>query len=157
MSSNSDAANGNPNASTGTSSTGTKDWKPYTVPYTGGGAIPTDRGWVPSAWVVGPGAARAPNGLAFPAAAGSANAIVPGRDPEGQTRLHEPAGVFSVSPPQQQQAPRSSTREGEGDGDRGRESQRESQRETETKTEREARKSCSGQGRGQAGGLDACI
>ncbi|RYP92293.1 hypothetical protein DL770_001606 [Monosporascus sp. CRB-9-2] len=152
MPSDSNNTSGTSNASTGTSSTGTKDWKPYTVPYTGGGAIPTDRGWVPSAWVVGPGAARAPNGLAFSAAAGSANAIVPGRDPEGQTRLHEPAGVFSASPPQQQ-APRSSTREREGDRDRV----RERQRETETKTEREARKSCSGQGRGQGGGLDTWI
>ncbi|RYP48344.1 hypothetical protein DL768_005763 [Monosporascus sp. mg162] len=150
MPSNSNTTNSNSSTSTGTSSTGTKDWKPYTVPYTGGGAIPTDRGWVPSAWIVGPGAARAPNGLAFPVAAGSANAVVPDRDPEGQMRLHEPAGVFSVSPPQQQ-APRNSTREKEGDRDRG----RERQRETETKTEREARKSCSGQGRGQAGGLDA--
>ncbi|RYP37654.1 hypothetical protein DL767_002827 [Monosporascus sp. MG133] len=98
MPSNSNIPNGTPNTSTGTSSTGTKDWKPYTVPYTGGGAIPTDRGWVPSAWVVDPGAARAPNGLAFPAAAGSANAVVPGRDPESQTKLHEPVGVFSVFP-----------------------------------------------------------
>ncbi|RYO89182.1 hypothetical protein DL766_006153 [Monosporascus sp. MC13-8B] len=147
MPSDSNTTNGTPNTSTGT-----KDWKPYTVPYTGGGAIPTDRGWVPSAWVVGPGAARAPSGLAFPAAAGSANAIVPGRDPEGQTRLHEPAGVYSVSPPQQQ-APRSGTCERAGDWDRG----REGQGETETKTESEARKSCSGQGRGQGSGLDAWI
>ncbi len=44
---------------------GKKDWKPYTVPYTGGGAVQTGHGWVPSAWMVGPGIAQSPNGQVF--------------------------------------------------------------------------------------------
>lgn len=86
-----------------------QNWKPYTIPYTGSGAVRirsnagqgngqgnpvAGDGWVPSSWLVGPGVAQSPSGKVL-----SSSGVSGGHAPPNA----EPITVHSSGPPLSQE------------------------------------------------------